>query len=151
LLRSSAFEKSRPFALTDLVITSVAGMALAGFALLFLGFAHLLNPFGISAALLIEGILFLRLRGANWLSCDFWRAMLRHFFETWTVPALFIYLLFLIVAIPAVLPPTLADSITYHLAYAVDWANASQIYVEPSCVFLILQTIFCCFTAPCLF
>lgn len=47
LLRSNAPKESRWFALTDLVITSVAGMALAGFGLLFLGFAHLLNPFGI--------------------------------------------------------------------------------------------------------
>ncbi len=131
LLRSNALEKSRRFALTDLVITSVAGMALTGFGLLFLGFAHLLNAFGISAALLVEGILFLRLRAGNWLSWDFWRAMLLHFFEAWTIPALFIYLLFLILAVPAVLPPTLADSVTYHLAYAVDWANAGKIYVDP--------------------
>lgn len=131
LLRSNALKESRAFAVSDLVITSVAGMALAGFSLLFLGFAHLLNPIGLSAALLVEGILFLRLRGANCLSWDFWRAMLRQFFEAWTIPALFIYLLFLILAIPAVLPPTLADSITYHLAYAVDWKNAGKIYVDP--------------------
>lgn len=131
LLRSKAPEESRSFSITDLVITSVAGIAVAGFCLLLLGFTHMLNPFGISAAVLVEGILFLWLKGANCLSSDFWRTMLRHFFEAWTIPALFIYLLFLVLAIPAVLPPTLADSVTYHLAYAVDWANAGRIYVDP--------------------
>jgi hypothetical protein len=131
LLRPKALEESRSFSLSDLVITSVAGMALAGFCLLLLGFTHLLNPFGISLALLCEGVLFLCVRGENWLSWSFWRAILRRFVKAWTVPAFFIYLLFLILGVPAVLPPTFADSVTYHLAYAVDWANAGQIYVDP--------------------
>ena len=59
LLRPKALEESRSFSLSDLVITSVAGMALVGFCLLFLGFTHLLNPVGISVVLLCEGVLFL--------------------------------------------------------------------------------------------
>jgi hypothetical protein len=43
LLWQSRPENSKRAGLDDLVITSVAGMALAGFGLLFLGFAHLLN------------------------------------------------------------------------------------------------------------
>src|SRR5438093_429988 len=43
LLRRKALEQSRSFLITDLVITSVAGMAVAGFCLLLLGFTHLLN------------------------------------------------------------------------------------------------------------
>jgi len=57
--------------------------------------------------------------------------MLRRFINAWTVPAFFIYLLFLILGVPAVLPPTYSDPVTYHLAYAVDWANAGRIYVDP--------------------
>ena len=37
-----------------------------------------------------------------------------------------IYLVFLVLAVPAALPPTFGDSVTYHLPYALDWANASQ-------------------------
>ena len=131
LLRPKALEESRSFSLSDLVITSVAGMALAGFCLLFLGFARLLNPAGISVALLFEGILFLWLRGDNWFSWSFWGGMLRRFIKAWTIPAFFIYLLLLILGMPAALPPTFADSVTYHLPYAVDWANAGRIYVDP--------------------
>jgi len=131
LLRPKALEESRSFSLSDLVITSVAGMALAGFCLLFLGFARLLNPLGISVALLCEGVSFLYLRGDNWLSWSFWAGMLCRFIKAWSAPAFFIYLAFLILGVPAALPPTFADSVTYHLPYAVDWANAGRIYVDP--------------------
>jgi len=131
LLRRKALEQSRSFSITDLVITSVAGMAVAGFCLLLLGFTHLLNRPGILLALVCEGLLFLWLKGENWLSYSFWQKILRRFVGAWTLPALFIYLLFLVLAVPAVLPPTFSDSVSYHLAYAVDWANAGRIYVDP--------------------
>jgi hypothetical protein len=131
LLRPKAFEQSRSFSITDLVITSVAGMAVAGFCLLLLGFTHLLNRPGILLALVCEAVLFLWLKGENWLSYTFWQKILRCFVGAWTVPSLFIYLLFLILAVPAVLPPTFSDSVSYHLAYAADWANAGRIYVDP--------------------
>jgi len=130
LLRPKALEQSRSFSITDLVITSVAGMAVAGFCLLLLGFTHLLNWPGILLALVCEGLLFLWLKGENWLSYSFWQKTYRRFVGAWTAPALFIYLLFLLLGVPAVLPPTLSDSVTYHLAYAVDWANAGRIYVD---------------------
>jgi hypothetical protein len=119
------------FSLSDLVITSVAGMAFVGFCLLFLGFIHLLNFLGLSVVLLCEGVSFLYLRGDNWLSWSFWAGMLRRFTQAWSAPAFFIYLVFLILGVPAALPPTFADSVTYHLPYAVDWANAGRIYVDP--------------------
>ena len=131
LLRPKDLKESRSFSITDLIITSVAGMAVAGFGLLFLGFTHLLNCAGISLSILCEGVLFLWLKDENWLSCGFWRRIFRSFVGAWTLPALLVYLLFLILGVPAVLPPTLADSVTYHLAYAVDWANAGRIYADP--------------------
>jgi hypothetical protein len=131
LLRPKTVEQSRSFSIADLVITSVAGMAVAGFCLLLLGFTHLLNPPGILLALACEGLLFLWLKRENWLSHSFWQKIFQRFVGAWTVPALVIYLLFLMLGMPAVLPPTLSDSVTYHLAYAVDWANAGKIYVDP--------------------
>src|SRR5436309_4279318 len=131
LLRQKDLKESHPFSITDLIVTSVAGMAVAGFCLLFLGFTHLLNRTGISLSLLCEGVLFFWLRGENWLSWGFWQRIFRRFVGAWTLPALLVYVLFLILGVPAVLPPTFADSVTYHLAYAVDWANAGRIYVDP--------------------
>ncbi|HEY3660862.1 MAG TPA: hypothetical protein VGK91_06510, partial [Candidatus Udaeobacter sp.] len=122
---------SKPFGLDTLVITSVAGMALSGFGLLLLGFAHFFNQFGLAGLLLLEAASFWLLRRDNWLSLKFWRRMVREFLKGWTIPAVSIYVLFLALAIPAILPPTRGDPVSYHLAYAADWANAGRIYVDP--------------------
>jgi hypothetical protein len=131
LLRPRVSDGADCISLSDLVISSVAGMALSGFGLLFLGFTGLLNGFGLFGALLLEGLLFWLLKGDNWLSWTFWRTTFHGFVKAWTSSAFFIYVLLLVLGIPAVLPPTFADSVTYHLAYAVDWANAGHIYVDP--------------------
>ncbi|PYX04588.1 MAG: hypothetical protein DMG88_24135 [Acidobacteria bacterium] len=131
LLRRSASDESTWSSLAHFVITSVAGMALTGFGLLLLGFTHLLNRPGIAGALLLEGGLFWVLKNENCLSWTFWRTTLVRFIKPWSASTLFVYLVFLVLGVPAVLPPTFADSVSYHLAYAVDWANAGQIYVDP--------------------
>src|SRR6476620_3106765 len=121
----------QPIGVDTLVINSVAGMALSGFGLLFLGFAHLLNGFGLVSLLLVEAACFWLLKRDNWLSFVFWRRIVRHFLKAWTLPAFFIYLLFLALGLPAILPPVFGDAVSYHLAYAADWANAGHIYVDP--------------------
>jgi hypothetical protein len=131
LLRKSSPDNSHPLRLDTLVITSVAGMALSGFGLLLLGFAHLLNPVGLAGLLIMEAVLFWLLKRDNWLSLIFWRRVVQDFLKGWTLPALFIYLFFLALAIPAILPPLHGDPVSYHLAYAADWANAGRIYVDP--------------------
>jgi hypothetical protein len=130
-LRPKSLSESRTLSIADLVITTVAGMAISGFGLLFLGFARLLNGFGLLSTLLLEGVLFWLLKGDNWLSSTFWRLTFKRFIKSWTIPAVFIYLLFLALGVPAILPPTVSDSVRYHLAYAADWANAGRIYVDP--------------------
>jgi hypothetical protein len=131
LLRQKPAAESDAFSLAELVITSVAGMALWGFGLLLLGFAHVLNRFGIASCLLLEGALFWLLKRDNWFSWMFWRATFKCFLKPWSISTLFVYIVFLVLGMPGVLPPTFADSVTYHLAYAVDWANAGRIYVDP--------------------
>jgi hypothetical protein len=64
-------KEPRSFSLADLVITSVAGMALSGFGLLALGFTHLLNVIGIVILLVTEVVLFWILKRHNWLSLTF--------------------------------------------------------------------------------
>lgn len=121
----------RPAGLDTLVITSVAGMALGGFGLLGLGFAHLLNGFGLMALLALEIALFWLLKRENWLSLGFWKRIIQEFVTAWTFPAVCIYMLFLALGLPAILPPIASDPVTYHLAYAADWAKAGRIYVDP--------------------
>lgn len=119
------------YSLDDLVITSVAGMATAGFGLVFLGFIHFLNLPGIASLLLLEGFLFWWLGRGNWLSIVFWRTILGRIFKAWTTPAIFVYVIILAASPPAVLPATVSDSVTYHLAYAVEWATSGRIHVDP--------------------
>src|SRR5262250_1999804 len=84
-------DDSTAFPLDRLVNTSVAGMALSGFGLLLLGFAHLLNPFGLAGLLGVEAALFRLLKGANLLSLTFWRGVAQDFLAGWTLPAICIY------------------------------------------------------------
>jgi hypothetical protein len=106
-------------------------MALVGFGLLFLGFSRLLNGFGLVGALAVEAALFWLVKDDNWVSPTFWRLTFQRFIKGWTISALLIYMLFLALAVPAILPPVLSDSVFYHLPYAADWANAGRIYVDP--------------------
>jgi hypothetical protein len=131
LLWQSRPENPQPVRLDTLVITSVAGMALSGFGLLLLGFAHLLNRFGFAGLLILEAAFFWLLKRENWLSLIFWRRIVQEFVKAWTFPAFSIYILFLALGLPAILPPIGGDPVTYHLAYAADWANAGRIYVDP--------------------
>ncbi|HEY4271120.1 MAG TPA: hypothetical protein VGM65_03875 [Candidatus Udaeobacter sp.] len=124
-------DNPQPVRLDTLVITSVAGMALSGFGLLLLGFAHLLSRLGFAGLLILEAAFFWLLKRDNWLSLIFWRRIAQEFVKGWTPPAFCIYLLFLALGLPAVLPPTSSDPIAYHLPYAADWANAGRIYVDP--------------------
>jgi hypothetical protein len=131
LLRPKRADERKAFSLVDLVTTSAAGMALVGFGLLFLGFTHFLTRQGIFVGFAVEGILFWWLRRENWLSWRFWRETLRKMLEGWTPAAASIYVVLLVVGVPSILPPSSGDAVTYHLAYAVDWANAGRIHVDP--------------------
>lgn len=119
-----------PFSMADLVITTVTGIAITGFVLLLLGFIGFLNAGAFVFWLIIEGLLFKVLKDENILSAQFWLARYALFKRSWSLPALIIYGAFVSLSVPAILPPTHWDSIMYHFAYAVDWANAGQIYTD---------------------
>ena len=116
--------------MAELVITSTTGMAITGFVLLLLGFVGLLHYGAVLVWLALEALLFKIFKQENVFGSAFWLTRLRVIKRAWSLPARIIYLVFLLISIPAILPPTLWDSISYHLAYAVDWANAGRIYVD---------------------
>jgi hypothetical protein len=58
-------------------------MALSGFGLLLLGFAHLLNPFGFAGLLILDAAFFWLLKRDNLLSFIFWRRMVQDFVKGW--------------------------------------------------------------------
>src|SRR5947209_8214956 len=89
LLLRPISDQACPFSIADLVVTSVAGMALSGFSLLVLGFSHLLNAIGILIVLVTEAFLFRLLKGNNSLSLSFWHRTWQRFTSAWTLPAVF--------------------------------------------------------------
>lgn len=122
--------RTKPFFMADLVITTVTGIAITGFVMLLFGFISLLTAGAFVVWLIIEGFLFKVLRGENVFRKDFWLGRFKLVKRACSLPVLIIYCVFLIISVPAILPPTASDYISYHLAYAVDWANAGQIYTD---------------------
>jgi hypothetical protein len=116
--------------MADLVITTTTGIALTGFVLLLLGFVGLLNIPGLVIWFVLEALLFKLVKNENIFRVSFWANRLQSIKRAWSLPALIIYAVFLVLSVPAILPPTLWDSISYHLAYAVDWSNSGHIYVD---------------------
>jgi hypothetical protein len=116
--------------MADLVITTATGIAITGFVLLLLGSVGLLSVVGLVLWFVLEALLFKLVKDENIFGVSFWANRLQAIKRAWSVPALIIYAVFLLISVPAILPPTLWDSISYHLAYAVDWANSGHIYVD---------------------
>jgi hypothetical protein len=123
-------KRTGPSVLTDLVITTATGMAITGFVTFIFGLLGLLNAGAFLLWLIIEGLLFKAVREENIFKADFWVARFKHIKRAFDLPALIIYCVFLIISVPAILPPIAFDAISYHLAYAVDWANAGRIYAD---------------------
>lgn len=122
--------KDRRHYMAELVITSTTGIAITGFVLLLLGFVGLLNIVTLLLWLVVEILLFKIIKQENVFGIAFWAGRLHSIKRAWSLPTLIIYFVFLILLVPAILPPTSWDSISYHLAYAVDWANAGRIYPD---------------------
>jgi hypothetical protein len=122
--------RTEPFSMADLVITTVTGIAITGFVILLFGSISLLSAGAFLLWLIIEGLLFKVLREENVFAREFWLGRFKLVKRAWSLPALIIYCVFLIISVPAILPPIAFDATSYHLAYAVDWANAGQIYAD---------------------
>ena len=123
-------QRTAPSALTDLVITTVTGMAVTGFVMFIFGLLGLLNAGALLIWLIIQGLLFKTVREENIFKADFWVARFKQIKRAYDLPALVIHCVFLIISVPAILPPIAFDATSYHLAYAVDWANAGKIYAD---------------------
>lgn len=116
--------------MAELVISSTTGIAITGFVLLLLGFVGLLNIVALLVWLALEVLLFKIIKHKNVFAIAFWPGRLQSIKRAWGLPTLTIYVVFLLLLVPAILPPTSWDSISYHLAYAVDWSNAGRIYAD---------------------
>lgn len=116
----------------ELTVRTALGAALAIGALFLLGVAGLLLPpaiAGVAVLLPVAFLSWLRLRGVR--AAMPVTNMVRLVRDAADPGWLTVYFVALCLAAPALLPPTEFDSTMYHLAYAVDWARAGRIYVDP--------------------
>jgi hypothetical protein len=121
--------RSAGSSLVDVIVRSLAGAALWGFATFLLGAIGALRWWGVLALVIALGIAF-RLRGENPLAAQFWRSRARRFAAGWSWRTLVVYYAVLLTVVPAVLPDIDSDSQRYHLAYPASWANTGKIYVD---------------------
>lgn len=110
------------------VIRAGIGISLQAFVLVFLGLSHLLYV-AVFFPLLAISVLLVALfrRQALLLLLNTWQNVLKTYWWLW--------LLFVLVSLPVLLPPRWFDSTSYHLVYPLKWLKAHYIYADGSMKF----------------
>jgi hypothetical protein len=118
-----------PGAVLEFVLTTVAGMAIAGLTTFFIGIAGALYPIAaaIAVACLFGAFILL---GESPFTRAFWALRWRALTALPSAGAIAVYLCTLFLAVPAILPETAYDALFYHLPYALDWATTHHIYAD---------------------
>lgn len=114
----------------SIVISTGLGIAAIGFLSFFVGIAGLLSPLGFIAILVV-------IAGCGWWTKQyvwkpaFWVRSFRRLGLAFGHPGLqFVWLLCLVLAVPAAQPPTAFDALFFHQVYALEWAQHHAIYVD---------------------
>lgn len=113
-----------------IVTATAAGVAITGFVTFIVGLLHLLYPATAAAGIIGLGTAFWTL-GDSPLRAAFWRSRLAVFRAAFSPASLALYLVAVVLGIPAVIPESTFDALTFHLVYAVDWASAHALVVDP--------------------
>lgn len=120
---------SRGLAGVQIVLTTATGMAITGLATFVVGIFHEIYPVTALVWLLLLSVAF-ALLGDSPLNAKFWRSRATLWRSAWGWPFACIYLIALIMSIPAYLPDTGSDATSYHIPYAWDWAKAHYVYAD---------------------
>lgn len=114
------------------VCTCGLGFAVIGFAGLLLALIGLLNLPALFAGLAMFLAAASFYRRESPFQGTYWRSRARALGCCWDMPLLGIYYMMLVLALPALnLTNIGTDPLTYHLAYAADWAAAGRLVVDP--------------------
>lgn len=117
-------------ALLEVVIASACGMAMVGFSSFLLGLLGLIYPLTALCFALVLIALLVAL-GDSPFRRTFWAVRFEMIAASFTPAVAALYVCLLVLAIPALLPETGFDALFFHLVYALDWAQAHRIYVDP--------------------
>ena len=113
------------FEIEEFVLRIAVGISIVSFYLSFIGLIGLLK----SWAFFIPLILFL-LSMFLYRKDSFFNAI--SLFKNIFIQYKWLWLLFIVTSLPALLPPLWTDEVHYHLVYPLKWVKAGEIYVEPS-------------------
>lgn len=118
-------------AMLRLVCTCAAGIALLGFAIFCLAQIGLLNAPSLLVTFALVLFIFGMVHRQTVANLAYWKRCAGEVREAWDAPAFIIYLIVLAIALPAVIPTYRGDPVSYHLAYAADWAHAGRFVIDP--------------------
>ncbi|HTD34281.1 MAG TPA: hypothetical protein VK665_11505 [Candidatus Elarobacter sp.] len=128
--RAAPRPATRAEALADFVVRSASGLALWGFGAFVLGSFGMLNVWGLAvllAALAAAGRL---AHGPDFFAPAFWRDRAARVGLAFGRGELVVYYAALATVVPAAYPDFSSDSVRYHLAYAMDWANHGSLFID---------------------
>jgi len=114
------------------VCTSGIGFALLGFCAFFLALFGIFNLWSMALALVFLGLSAPLFKSSPIWKRTFWVARLAALCACWDGPLLAVYLGMVVLAMPAANQANIGtDSMSFHLVYAIDWANAGRLIVDP--------------------
>ena len=109
-------------ALLELLVTTIAGVAITGLATFVLGLAHLLYPLTALAATIVIALV-LAARGDSPLRAAFWTERRTELRLAASPGVLLVWMAALLLAVPAMVPNGGSDATSYYLPQALEWAR----------------------------
>ncbi len=111
--------------LEEFVMRTALGISLISFYLALIGFLGILKSwaFFVPISVILLGMFFYKK--------EFYLNTFSVFKNTF-IRYKWLWLLFIITSLPALLPPLWTDEVHYHLVYPLKWVKAGEIFVEPS-------------------
>lgn len=116
-------------ALLRVVAASASGIAITGFLTFALGLIHLIYPASFLAWLAVLFVVFVAV-GDSPLRARFWTVRLATLRRAISPAAILLYLIALVLALPAVLPETQSDPLYFYYVLAFEWAKRHEIFVD---------------------
>ncbi|MFZ1123666.1 MAG: hypothetical protein WAN59_00815 [Candidatus Baltobacteraceae bacterium] len=121
--------KSQATSLLRIVVSTASGIAITGFVTFALGLAGLIYPLALAAWVAVLVVIFILL-GDSPLRAKFWINRASVVRAGFSPGALVVYILALILSVPALLPETQYDVLFTYYVLAVEWAHRHAIFTD---------------------
>lgn len=129
LIRRPGAAESPAESVLSTVIASGCGIAVTGLATFVLGLAHLIRGRGFVVLIVLVIVAFLARRDSPFLAA-FWRLRLRSLGNAARSPAIVVYAISLIDAVPATLPDRAFDSLFFYSVISFEYAKTHFLFVD---------------------